>query len=407
MKQIWAVLYLRKIMKTKLYYLTRSYYPYQKGGGPLMRKGAVEYLQKFGWDVIVVMPNYESKKFKNEDNILQIPFKNKHIQKLAIIYERCGIYEDYLDKWVQNAFEYLKDKITQDDILFATSGGELGMIKLGSLIKNEKECYFVVNFRDPLDYSYVHGIRRDKKFHINRELKEEKYLGNSDLIITSSKSNLKSLTDKYPKFKRKILCNYFGYINKIPILHLKQRSKNKLRIAYIGNMNKIQSPEILYNAYLKMENRNRIELYFIGDYSSYKPISSINDENVHRIPYLSHDDLLQYMCKNIDIGFVSLNSDYLGACVPSKIYEYINLGLPIIGALPNGDGKDIINNYKYGRAHHFTEVNKLTDTLEQFLRNSDFDLYRNNVLRDRKKWGMNVLIKQVDYRLNILAKKRL
>jgi len=50
---------------------------------------------------------------------------------------------------------------------------------------------------------------------------------------------------------------------------------------------------------------------------------------------------------SIDVGSVSLFNDYLGACVASKIYEYINLEIPIISALPLDDGKDIINAIGY------------------------------------------------------------
>ena len=101
-------------MRTKIYYLTRSYSPYQKGGGPLMRTGAVKYLQELGCYVTVIMPNYNSKELIIENGIIQIPFKGTHIQKLASLLERIGIYEDYLDKWVENAFEYLKDKVKKE-----------------------------------------------------------------------------------------------------------------------------------------------------------------------------------------------------------------------------------------------------------------------------------------------------
>ncbi len=245
-------------MKTKIFYLTRSYYPYQKGGGPLMRTGAVKYLKELGWDVTVVMPNYENQEFKTEDDIWQIPFKGKHIQKLASLFERVGIYEDYLDKWVAYAFEYLKDKITKEDIIFATSGGELGMIKLGSLLQDKIGCKFVVNFRDPLDYSLVHGLKLNSKFHIGREKQEKKYLKNSDMIITSSKSNQASLINKYPEFKDKIECNYFGYIKKLDISNDKNKKSNKLKIAYVGNMSYTQRPEVLYEAYKRVENKNFI-----------------------------------------------------------------------------------------------------------------------------------------------------
>ena len=57
-------------MKNKIYYLTRSYSPYQKGGGPLMRRGAVKYLQDLGWDVTVVMPNYGFNGVNIYDNVI-------------------------------------------------------------------------------------------------------------------------------------------------------------------------------------------------------------------------------------------------------------------------------------------------------------------------------------------------
>lgn len=102
-----------------------------------MRTGAVKHLQKFGWNVIVVMPNYENKEFKIEENIWQIPFKGSHTLKLACLFQIIGIFDDYLDQWVDSAFEYLKDKITSNDIVFATSGGELGTFKLAHLLKKK------------------------------------------------------------------------------------------------------------------------------------------------------------------------------------------------------------------------------------------------------------------------------
>ena len=383
-------------MKTKIYYLTRSYYPYQKGGGPLMRTGAVKYLKELGWDVTVIMPNYKDKEFKIEDGIWQIPFKGKHIQKLASLLERVGIYEDYLDKWVNNAFGYLKDKITKDDIVFATSGGELGMIKLGSLLKDKIGCTFVVNFHDPLDYSLVHGLKLNNKFHISREAQEKKYLKNSDIIIASSKSNQNSLINKYPEKKDKIKYNYFGYIKKLDISNGKNKKSNRLKIAYVGNMSYTQRPEVLYEAYKRVENKDDIEMYFIGNSKNYKPLQNISDKNVKFIDFMSHDEFLKFMVENIDIGFVSLANDYLGACVPSKIYEYINLGLPMIGALPDGDGVDMINDNNYGIACKYNDINGLVNAIIKFSDKEYLKEIKNNIVSHKDEWSMYTKIKEVD-----------
>ncbi len=386
-------------MKTKIFYLTRSYYPYQKGGGPLMRTGAVKYLKELGWDVIVVMPNYETKDFIIENDIWQIPFKGKHIQKLASLFERVGIYEDYLDKWVQNAFEYLKDKITQDDIVFATSGGELATFKLASMLKDKLGFKYIANYRDPINYTLVHGLKVDNKIHVSREKEEKKYISNADLMITSSDFNKQSLVIKYPELKSKIFNNYFGYIKSIDIRQYKKIKSNKLRIAYSGSMlTNVQKPEILYEALLKLKS-NDIELYFIGniDYNKkLKEIKKLKNTNIKFIDFIPHDEYLKFMCENIDVGFVSLIKDYYGACVPSKIYEYINLELPIIAALPYGDAADIINNNKFGFATHYSNTLKIADFIKIYSdRQKGLEISK-NIHNNKEEWSMKERIKELD-----------
>jgi len=386
----------------KIYYLTRSYLPYQKTGGSLIRNGSVKFLQELGWNITVVMPNYNSKEIKIENNVILIP-QNYNI-KFHLYMERLGLKEDYLDKWVKVAFEYLKDKIQKDDIVLATSGGELGMIKLGSLLKNAINCKFVVNFHDPLDYSLVHGIKQDGKFHIGRENQEQKYLSDSDLIITSSVSNQNSLQNKYPFLKDKIRNNYFGYIQKLDIKQ-KREQNTKVTIAYVGNMGGLQKPELLYKVYESLKNRDKVEIYFIGDISSNKTLQNIkklDEKNINFIDSLPHDEFLKFMSDNIDVGFVSLTSDYLGACVPSKIYEYINLELPILGALPDGDGKDIINQNKYGIACAHDDLDCLVQATEKFIDKIYLDTIKLNIQTDKDEWFMKNRILEVDEMLRDL-----
>jgi glycosyltransferase involved in cell wall biosynthesis len=384
-------------MKRKLYYITRSFAPFQKGGGPLMRKSAVSSLKALGWDVVVVMPNYHDSALRVDDKIIQIPFF--HIQKLASLLEKIGIFEDYLDIWVNKAYQYLRSSIKQDDILFATSGGDLATIKLASLLQKEIGCRFVINFRDPIVYTLVNGLKVDKKPHVSREKAEQKYISNADLIITSSNSFKEALSKKYPLLKEKIVNNYFGYIEAVTLM--KKRKSDKLRIAYSGSMRSVQKPELLYEAFKKLGKENDIELYFIGDASGYAPVKNL--QGVKLIPFMEHETFLTFMQEHIDVGFVSLASDYLGVCVPSKIYEYINLSLPILGALPHGDGMDIINNLGYGKAVYFSDVTALSNALESFLDPQFLATTQKRIEQERDKWCMDERIKEVDMLLRRLA----
>lgn len=367
-----------------LWFLTRSFYPFQKGGGPQIRAAEAIELKKVGWNVVVVMPSYGIKEITFDNNIIQIPMYGN--SRLLYMLEKFGFLEDYLDFWIKNAYTYLVDKIKKNDIIFATTGGELGMIKLGAKLKQKLNSKFVINFHDPIDYTLVNNIRISNSFHTSREKSEYKYISCADLLITSSKSYKEALCLKYPSLSYKIKNIYFGYIKEISF---SQKSANKMsiNIAYVGAMSEAQRPEILYEAYKKTKNCG-VNIYFIGNYTNYAPFKNICDKNIHFIEFMPHDDFIKFISKNIDIGFVSLYGDYFSVCVPSKIYEYINLALPIIGALPYGDAMDIINNNSYGLACKYDDTNTLSKIILDFTNSNILNKFKTNIIKDRIKWSM-------------------
>ena len=124
---------------------------------------------------------------------------------------------------------------------------------------------------------------------------------------------------------------------------------------------------------------------------------------MHLIDFLPHQEFLEFVSKNIDIGFVSLIRDYYGACVPSKIYEYINLGLPIIGALPDGDGKDIVNRNNYGFACHYDDIGGICDSITKLKNKKILQSCQDKILKDKSTWSMENKIKEIYPLLKDLA----
>lgn len=359
-----------------------------------MREGAVKYLRQLGWDVCVVLPNHESAELIKENGHLLIPFKKKHIQKYASLMERLGVYEDYLDRWIPYAIEVLQPRIGEKDILFASSGGELGMIKLGSELKKIINCKFVANFRDPLNYGFMDGMKRDNKPHVGRVKAHGKYIQNADKIITSSMFYSEILLKRFSNLSEKISCNYLGYVKDIDLSNYTKKESPKLRIAYAGLMSPTQKPELLLRAFEKL-NRDDVEIYFIGNVSNYAPLKSIERPGVIFINHMPHDQFLQFMAENIDIGFVSLVRDYYGACVPSKIYEYINLGLPMLGALPEGDGMDIINQHQLGLSVHYDDVDALCTSIGELNEKRHLKEISHNVIKIKPSFSMENRILEV------------
>ena len=373
----------------RLYYITRSFAP-DNSGGAIVRTHTVNLLRQF-FDVHVITCQDGPK----EIGIERIPVH--YNIRIAGYLERLGILQDYLYPWVQKVFKLFCNHINNDDIVFCTSGGELGTIILGCLLKQHTNCKLVINHRDPITYTLVNGLKIDNKFHVNRDSLEEKYLSFADLIVTSSLSNLNSLLDKYPHFKDKLCNNYFGFIGEY-----RQKNKNaqdKPAFVYGGRFGRLQAPEIF--AECCRPYQNKLDLIFIGDYHSYRQIRPYIDQ------YKFTDSMCQekyheMMIDRASVGLLSLSSDYLGACVPAKLYDYIGLHLPMLGALPNGDAKNIINDNGFGIACYYKDKVSLSGAIEKMLDIRFRNCILDNISEKCSEWSMNVRIIEIVDKINTL-----
>jgi hypothetical protein len=369
----------------RLFFLTRSYLP-EITGGTQIRSAQVRILVRQGFDVTVVTPNYKGDRVVVDGKVLRLPGR---VSPFAPYFERLGFCEDYLDAWVKSARQYLVPVVRKKDIVFATSGGELGNIKLGSLLKASVGCTFVVNFHDPLDFSLVNGLKLQDGFHLTRDRQEARYLANADLVVTTSLANRDSLQKKYAHLADRIRNSFFGYIEKSPLVG--KKPSRRLRIAYGGAFTKAQAPETLARI---AEKSSPVDVFFIGDSSEYGPLKAFRSR-FNFIDRMDRSEYARFLMENIDVGFLCLRDAYLGACVPSKLFEYINLGIPILGALPPGDARTIINGNQYGIACDHDDYNTLGRSLDRFRSAAFLDSTRARILQDRDSWSMEERIRDV------------
>lgn len=196
----------------KIYFITRSWS--EKTGGVMVRKKQVTYMQKWGYKVIIVTPNYNSNYNIINSKFVKINFSNN---RFLPILERAGIICDYLEPWINDTINLLEKIVTEQDILFATCGGELACIKIGHLIKKKTKCKFIVNYHDPATFTSLTNLNGQlfgSNFHINRDRFEKKFIKNSDFIITSSNSHRINILKKY-KIKTGLKTLFFGYLKKV------------------------------------------------------------------------------------------------------------------------------------------------------------------------------------------------
>ena len=378
---------------SRIFYITRTYPDKNLGGGGIIRKGTVDYLRKNGYDVWIVSPNYNSSRIDIDKRQKYILLPHLGNFKICSFLETIGVWDDYMTGWVHSAVKYLREIVKKQDLLFATSGGELGSIILAKKLTEEIGCKYIVNLHDPISFTTVNGevtrYIKTKFRHVVRDKAEQTYLSSANAIITSSESYKNCLKQKYPILASKISCHHFGYIE--PFQYSQKEIGEQINIVYGGAMGKVQSPEILAEA---AKGIDRVKVIYIGDWHSNPNLIQYKENpNIELISPLSNEKYIAYLQKSADIGFVSLQGQLSELCVPSKLYEFINLGIPILGVL-GGDAKNIICANHYGIVADYN-LCSLRNSILKMVYSERLLMYKNNIIRDREKWAMNYQIKDV------------
>ena len=181
----------------------------------------------------------------------------------------------------------------------------------------------------------------------------------ADLIVSvthSFKSELKNRGVSADKIKVVLngvdLERYKPLQEKDKSLADKYDLNNKFVIGYIGTHGLAHALENVIEAAELITKENNIRIIFVGGGADRKRLEKIaldrGLENIVMIPRQPKDQMPKVwsLC---DISLVHLkNSPLFKTVIPSKIFESMAMGLPILMALPTGEATDIIEKYKAG-----------------------------------------------------------
>lgn len=380
-----------------------------QGGGPLTRELQVSFLKRF-FNVEVITIEYTKKAKSINNGIHYLPIGLPLI--ICYILERSGIVTDYLFYWSRLAISYLKNKIKDGDIIFTTTGGEMGCIKIGAFLKKyNSKIKHIANYHDVLDFAEYDKDKVYYKFHRNIDKIEGEYLKNTDYVFTNSVIMKNLLLNKFNFLSNKVDYMYFGFngpiIRKMPSKTTGQ-CNNKIKIGYIGEMGFLQAPEILIHAWntLTPTYKSKIELTFIGNYMVNEVIA--NTEGINRIRYLQREELIAYLSRETDIAFLSIiNKPIFKTLMSTKFYEYIGIGIPIISALPNGcEAGQVISEEGFGWVCIYGDITALTKILIYAVEHPEaIKECEENIKKQRNKYNSEqTLSKMVNIIMSLLNK---
>ncbi len=184
----------------------------------------------------------------------------------------------------------------------------------------------------------------------------------ADLVLGQSEEILTHITTMFPEKETFLYRNYPILVP--PKIKVFNSSERRLRIVYAGLLGVAQG---VFNLCEHLDY-NDIELHIYGAGAEKEKIETfINTNQNLPITYYGeltrnelHIALLQY-----DVAIIPLLNRIYGS-VPSKIFEFSKLGLPIL-YFGGGEGEDIINKYNLGwiaSAGNYNSLNKVLDRIK-------------------------------------------
>ena len=376
--------------------LVISYY-WPPSGGPGVQRVLkfCKYLNKFGWEPIVLTVkdgdfpakdyslNEEAKTTKvyyaksisfhrfynwiagrktTPTHHLSSSNKDSIIVKLFRWIRNNLIVPDGRIGWYPNAVKIGSSIINSNDIRVIFSSAPPYTVHLIAMkLSKNHSIPWVADFRDPwVDRFYNYENKRLWLTKLVDSSLEKRVINNASALTTVSKT-ISGYYEK-PFF---VIPN--GY-DEEDFTSVNEKEKNIIVISYIGTMTKSQNPSMFFQSINELNlNQEKYRIDLIGnihpDIKSY--IQNNKYDNFIKIKtYVPHKDAIRKMCVSDFLLLAIPNTKKNMGIVTGKLFEYIRSMRKIIMiGPPNSDAAKIIAQTNSGICFDYTEKNKIKHLL--------------------------------------------
>lgn len=198
-------------------------------------------------------------------------------------------------------------------------------------------------------------------------------------IITLSQGMKQQLSAYVTNDRIKVIPIWPGSDNFKPIAKndntflLEHHWQDKFIILYSGNMGLGHQLDVLIDLAVLLKNQKDILFLFIGEGAKKNSLQdSVKSNQLYNVKFLTWQtaSVMPYSLAAANISVVALESGATYASVPSKTFNYMAVGSPILGiGNPNTELERLINQYQLG---FYSDKNSIKDIKEFVL-----DLYQN------------------------------
>ncbi len=241
----------------------------------------------------------------------------------------------------------------------------------GWIVKKVFRIPWIADFRDPWT-----DIKRGPKSIWASRLEgwlERHLLSGATSVISSSDTYTEDLRRKYPFMgEGKFVTLLNGYDDE-KFATVREKATDKFTIVHLGSLYSMMNPHFFLTAFKtwlshhEME-RQRIELVFVGeiDEVTRNMVASLAISDVVRVTgFLPHDRAIAE-CISSDLLILLLGTTSVSPAgwIPSKLFEYIGCGRPILALVRQGEAENLIKRTRSGAVINGEDEDAVHSVLE-------------------------------------------
>lgn len=290
-------------------------------------------------------------------------------------------------------FNKLLFKYRKYEVVYVTNPP---MAYLSSLVLNNP--FSIIVYDSYPDALVEAGIKRDGWIFRKWSIWNTKLFSMARKVITLSEGMALGLS-KYIDYKKiTVVANWSSTDKLQPISKenncfvQKYGLEHKFTILYSGNMGYTHSVEVIIELAKKLKDNSHIHFMFIGNGKKKEELlEDANKACLRNCTFLDWQpvDILPFSLASADLAVITLNTETATVSVPSKTYNLLAVGAPLMCIAPhNSEISHLVNKYQNGKCFDSSEINQMVDFITQLSSDKEYkNLLSRNSLNASKDFS--------------------
>ncbi len=332
-------------IKPNLWIVTELFYPDQTSTAYILSKIANNLAKKYDIHVITTNTLYQENReisenyLKLDDSVKIIRINSRRLNKNSLFQRTFRLFT------ISNSlYSELKGRVSENEKVFIVTNPAPLLLKCSKL-KKKKNIVLNILIHDVFPENTIPaGIIKSNKSILFKILSSRfnKAYGMADKLIVLGRDMKEIMSQKIIKSKKRpeiVIIENWGDDNNIlpynstPTLLEQRHQNNMITIQYAGNIGRLQGLDLFIELFYQSGNKQLVfDLWGNGALtdSLKKMVESKGLKNrVNFYGYYSRDEQNEVL-NSADIALVILSSGMYGLAVPSKTYNILCAGKPIL-----------------------------------------------------------------------------